>query len=295
MALGLAGFLSGLILFGTYARMGGWGRLVGFGVALAYFGIQNSVLCAGQTIGKRIAKIEVVGADGLHLPLPRSLLRYLVLGVPYFLNGAPIPAGFWGFPFPLLDGLIVVGAGGSIVYLYVFNRRTRQSLHDLAAGTFVTEVGGSGPVNAGPIWRTHLAVAGLWCSLIVASSFLMPSVEKWAPMADILAVQQKLMATADVTAASVISNDSISYLNGAKTETTSLDVKVILARRPADYEAAGTKMAATVRANYGGLATKDLLRVSVSYGYDIGIAHTWIGLTYSHSPAEWAGIIDRSK
>ena len=36
-------------------------------------------------------------------------------------------------------GLILFGFGQAIVYLYIFNRRTRQSLHDLILGTFVTQ------------------------------------------------------------------------------------------------------------------------------------------------------------
>jgi len=57
--LGIVGFVSGLFFFDFYARLGGWGRLIGFGADSMYFGILNSGIGKGQTIGKRIMKIEV--------------------------------------------------------------------------------------------------------------------------------------------------------------------------------------------------------------------------------------------
>jgi len=61
----------------------------------------------------------------------------------------------------------VFGLGGALVYLYVFNRRTRQSLHDLAAGTFVVAARHSGGIRE-RIWRPHLALAAGWLVVVVA-------------------------------------------------------------------------------------------------------------------------------
>src|SRR5688572_4687565 len=105
--------------------MGGYGRLLGFAVALAYFGVMNSRIGGGQTLGKRLLGVRVVAGDGRTLSLPRSFLRYCVLGIPFFLNGAPFSAqvlfSWWGYLLPI----IVFGGMFSILYLYVFNRPTR--------------------------------------------------------------------------------------------------------------------------------------------------------------------------
>ena len=43
-----------------FLRMGGWERLIGFGVAALYFVPLNSRLGRGQTVGKRALRIRVV-------------------------------------------------------------------------------------------------------------------------------------------------------------------------------------------------------------------------------------------
>ena len=83
LLLGLVGVVLGLFWFDSLARLGGWGRLLGFGIALLYFGVLNSSIGGGQTIGKRIMKIQVVDRSGHLISLGRSFLRYAVLGIPF--------------------------------------------------------------------------------------------------------------------------------------------------------------------------------------------------------------------
>ncbi len=139
LCLGLTGLVLGLLLFDSLARLGGWGRLLGFFIALVYFGVLNSAMGKGQTIGKRIMKIEVIDRSGKHLSIGRSFLRYAVLGIPFFLNGALISPSVMISPIGYVIGFILFGAGGAIIYLYICNRLTRQSLHDLFVGSFVAK------------------------------------------------------------------------------------------------------------------------------------------------------------
>jgi uncharacterized RDD family membrane protein YckC len=75
----------------------------------AYTTVLHAV--AGQTIGKSLAGIRVVGADGALLTVGPALLRYLV----YYVSLAPLGLGF------LMAGL----------------RRDKRALHDLIAGSRV--------------------------------------------------------------------------------------------------------------------------------------------------------------
>src|SRR5262245_42517816 len=91
LALGVLGGAIGFFLNDTFASLGPWGRLLGFLVALIYFGIFNSRISGGQTLGKRLLSVKVVAKDGTSLSVSKSFLRFLPLGVPWFLNNAQVP------------------------------------------------------------------------------------------------------------------------------------------------------------------------------------------------------------
>jgi uncharacterized RDD family membrane protein YckC len=80
---------------------------------LLFFVLYSTVLVAlfGQTIGKRLVRARVAGADGELLPIGAALLRCLA----YAVSGAPLLMGF------IMAGL----------------RRDRRALHDLVAGSRV--------------------------------------------------------------------------------------------------------------------------------------------------------------
>jgi len=295
LVLGLFGSACGLLFFDFFAKLGGWGRLIGFAVAIVYFGVLNSGLGKGKTVGKRIMGIEVINSTGGHLSVGRSFLRYLILGVPFFLNGAPLPTSVVMSPIEYLAVFLVFGLGGSIVYLYVFNRRTRQSLHDLTVGTFVVRGEGSGPFAAKCIWRPHLAIVGVWCLAVIGFSLVGPSLLKTVSFSDLLVVQQKLQSSGKVRAPTVFVGKSWNYQNGVKQEATYLLSTVVWKERPEDYQAAAEEMASIILASYPNIGKKDVLGITVSYGYDIGISHMWIRQSFQHSPQEWVDLLGRAK
>ena len=87
LILGVPALLIGLAVFDWAASLGPSGRFIGFLVALLYFGLLNSRLGGGKTLGKRLFRIRVTNRSGQTLSPMRSGLRFLVLGIPYFLNG----------------------------------------------------------------------------------------------------------------------------------------------------------------------------------------------------------------
>ncbi|MBN1317984.1 MAG: RDD family protein [Anaerolineales bacterium] len=119
--------------------IGPWGKFIGIGVMLLYFGIGNSNLTSGQTIGKKILKTEVIDRNGNHLPLGLSILRASILSI-------IIISSNWALPFfniPIIQVLLVaIGACFSLVMLYglVYNKATRQGTHDLVVNSFVISV-----------------------------------------------------------------------------------------------------------------------------------------------------------
>lgn len=282
--LGLIGVVLGSVLFDFLAGLGGWGRLVGFGIALVYFGVLNSARGHGGSAGKRIMDIEVVDAGGNPPGLGRSLVRYAILGTPFFLNGAAVPLNLVS---TLVVGLLSAGLGGAIVYLFVFNRRTRQSVHDLAVGTYVVRCGRGG-MAARSVWRGHGIIAGIWCLVVLAGAGLGRLwLARTGSFSGAMAVQQKLYHANGVYAAAVSTGRRWTWADGGRTPVTFVQSSIVLKTRPDDYEKAADGVATTVLALYPKIGQKDFLSVTVAYGYDLGIAHGRIAHTFRRSPEEW--------
>lgn len=286
LLLGLAGFTCGVLLFDPLAQLGGWGRLVGFIIALIYFGILNSAMGKGQTVGKRLMKIEVVDRAGRHISLARSLLRYTILGTPFFLNGVLIPPSVMMSPVGSLIGFIIFGLGGAIIYLYIFNRRTRQSLHDLLAGTFVTKTAPAGDVT-GSIWRPHLVVVGIWLVAVIGLSVAMESLSQKGVFPGLFNVQQAIQESGKVHVATVNVGKIWQNVGGSRSEATYFHSRAIWKQRPEDNEAAARSIASIILLTYPDIEDIDMLTVSIAYGYDIGIARAWEVNTFSHAPNAW--------
>lgn len=290
LLLGIVGIACGFFLFDTLAHLGGWGRLVGFSVSLVYFGVLNSAIGRGQTIGKRVMKIEVVDRSGQHIALGRSMLRYVILGTPFFLNGVMIPPRVMMSPIGYIIGFILFGFGGAIIYLFVFNRRTRQSLHDLAVGTFVTKTSPPGEVT-GSVWRPHLVVVGIWFVAVIGFSVAMTSLSQKGVFPGLLDVQQAIQASGKVHVATVNVGNSWRIVDGSRSEASYFHSNAIWKQRPEDEEAAARFVASIILYKNPDIADKEVLTVNITYGYDIGIARAWKSNTFSHSPTEWRKMI----
>ena len=290
LVLGTLGVLSGFVLFDVYAGLGAWGRLLGFCIALAYFASMNSSLGEGRTLGKRLLGIEVVDGQGHYLSPALAGLRFCVLGAPFFLNGFWLKSGGHLLLLAQLVSFVVMGGTGILGYLFLFNRPSHRSLHDMASGSYVTRAGGTGPIGAPPLWPGHmviLAVLGLGLGGILSA---VPLLLKFPMLADVLALHDRLEASRDVASVSVMSTVNVTYSNGAKTSASSLVIEARMRHHPADYETQARGLAAQVLADYPAVKSKDLLVVRVVYGYDIGIAHSWIEHSYQRSPGEWASL-----
>ena len=291
LILGIVGFVSGFFFFDFYARLGGWGRLIGFGVDSMYFGVLNSAIGKGQTIGKRIMKIEVTNKFGEHITLGQSLLRNTILGVPFFLNGILAPPSLVMSPVGYVIGFIVFGNGGAIIYLYIFNRRTRQSLHDLVVGTFVTKTSPQGSLPFIPLWRPHLAVIGVWFITVLGLLVFIPALSQRGVFPELLAVQKSIQSSGKVHVATAIVGKSWGTTSGKKWESNYFQTNAIWKERPSDYEGAAREIAAIVLRDYPEVMKKDIMAVTVMYGYDIGIARSWRSQIVQHNPQEWQDIL----
>lgn len=117
--------------------LGPWGRIIGYAVIIPYWGYFNSKARLGQTFGKRIMNIVVVDKNNQYLNLRKSFLRASVLGMISMLNGWSIPLIIENPIISILVTTIVLGGTLAMFYGLVFNRMTRQAIHDLLVGSYV--------------------------------------------------------------------------------------------------------------------------------------------------------------
>lgn len=283
--LGLVGMLLGWALFDSFARMGAYARLVGFAIALGYFGIGNSRIGAGQTLGKRLLGVRVVDAHDRLLSFPRALVRYVVLGVPFLANGLPLsPEQAASSPLGYLLALVVFGGMVAIVYLYVFNRRTRQSLHDLAVGSYVERFEGAPRPEPFPrVWRGHLAVVMLLAALALTAPVVASRFAQTATFAGMTPVYHTVASQPHVLSAQIMRGWS--SLNGSRS-TQSLQALVQLDARLTEDEAMAKRIAQQMAKADPQIVSEDVVVVVLAYGYDMGLASGWRRHAYSFKAGE---------
>jgi len=272
LLLSLPAFIAGIFLFDHFASLGNWGRVIGFIIALMYFGLLNSALTNGQTPGKKCLRIRIVDEANQSIGFGRSSLRFTVLSLPFFLNGAPFLqlAPAWAIAGA---AVLVFGFGGAIIYLLIFNRRNRRSLHDLLAGTWVVRTDRESSATRPPTWKGHfviMVVAAFLCVGLFATLFSF--IVKPGTFAKLVGVQRELLHQPDVRAASVMEGTTFfSSVGGDSTSTTYLNVGVRVKKRVEDYDRRANELAILIFETY---PEAQIARASVTRGFNF-------------TPAEW--------
>ncbi|WP_022664254.1 RDD family protein [Desulfospira joergensenii] len=286
--LGIFGLLLGLFFSQQFVELGGWGRTVGFPIAAIYFVLLNSRIGGGQTIGKRALKIQVVDKNGELISLWKSAFRYSIIGIPYFLNGAMIPESILqpiGF---FLVSLLVFGFGLSIFYLILFNRNTRQSLHDIMAGTFVIRKGLVSDKAVKPIWSVHYAVCGLFLVLALLVPIFVENLSQNEFFSELIKTREQIQKIPQVVYATVQDGRSTFSSSDDKSKTTTyLSTQALISHPNIEDERLALQIANIILETHEEAIQRNLVQVVLTYGYDIGIASKWNSRRYSFSPEDW--------
>jgi len=277
-----AGVILGLFFFDQLANLGPWGRLIGFTLTLAYFGILDSRVGHGQTLGKRLMRVRVVDRNGELIGVPKAMARYAVLAAPSYLNQLMLPVSAIQGPITYILSIILFGLGGASIYLFIFNRRTRQSTHDLAVGSFVTSAESHGAVE-GSIGRVHLVVVGVWLALSTVAIFASGLLAAKLPSGLFRAVEA-VQATGEVHTASIFIGKNWDS-SGEVTEYVA--VNAFLRRPTSDPTATAEELALLVLKEFPEAHDVDVLDVKLTRGYDLGFASAWKYTGEYRSPEEW--------
>ena len=293
LVLALVGYGLGLFLHEQFAAMGSWGRAVGFLVSVAYFGSMESRLFQGQTLGKRALGIRVAGTDGAPLGVRKAVLRATVFCIPYFLNGIAMGDGD---PSPLLlaiQTLAVFGLGGAIAYLYLFNRRTRQSIHDLLAGALVVRGPAMRLPQLAPVWRAHFAIMAAWCMVVIGALAYTHSQFDRSFLRPLLEVQRQVNGLPGIRTAGILEGTTF---GSADERTRYVAIRAVSSGvgEQVGQDRLARDIARIVLATYPRAQQLDAISVTFVDGYDIGIASRWRSRTYSDRPDVWQKALEKN-
>jgi uncharacterized RDD family membrane protein YckC len=276
--------LVGFAFYRFFAESKLAGELLGFIITLPYFALLGGCLAGGQTLGQRVVRIRVVNRDGGCLSLRRSFLRYLILLTPFQLSEAEIPAsapaGLKILVSWLLPVLIVV-----MVCLYLFNVRTRQSLHDLAVGAYIVDANTKGQIETKMLWKWHWAVLG--GSLFVAAvsaGVIVGELGKSNSVGELMSVQRAVLDSGKVQAARVQIGKN--RTNGQT--TTRMVVYVNWNGQPGNYDLASTEIAASILRADPEASRLDYIGVGFTEGLKIGFMNFSKNRVVMRRPADWA-------
>lgn len=289
----LLGFAFGDLAF----QWGPWGRLVGYLPLILYWGVRSAGRSAGQTIGKRLLGIAVVDAHGNDLTTGRALGRALVLHSIGLLNGWALP--FFAQPFvALVAGAIIFGGGSALLWGLIFNRTTRQGVHDLRFGTYVVSV----PISLGLTMPTTPRVHRLVAAGLVVLALLVGGVNymfqrdpstlgllaegEWENLQNL---QQQLLARGDLFSVGVQRMTNWSMGNTQPVQTLDITVwsKVSCRSQPVVCQELINQIATLALADYDGITRLDGLRIVVTNSFDLGLAHGNFNLSVANSIDEW--------
>jgi uncharacterized RDD family membrane protein YckC len=274
--------------------------LIGTAVAFPYFAMLNSRVGKGQTLGKKALGIRVTDRNGELIPLSRSGVRAAVFLVPFIFGSTSLHCR--GGLCWLWIGLAAALAGCEFatIYLYMFNRRTRQTLHDLVAGTFVIQASVPGltglSMNYGEdsrsivtresVWRPHFAI--LASVLFVAWSggqLLEKKLQNTALFAEVTPIHAALLRQPEVRDAGVMKE--YSFTGGG----TSVVVTIQPGPGFGDDESEAAKMAGIALDANPSASSESNLTVAIQHNVNFGIAHYSWTRSYSHTPEEWRAIL----
>ncbi len=291
--LGIVGLILGIFFGDYFAQFGGWGRAIGFPIAAMYFTIMNSSLSNGQTLGKKVLNIQVINKDGKLLSPIQSFFRYSILGAPYFLNGAQFSEEILSSILGYFLSFAVFGMGLSIVYLFIFNRRTRQSLHDIIMGTCVVYSGAKDKLETKSIWVVHYAVCAILLFALALAPLFNGNLAKSDFFSALSETRSEILSLPEVVSANINDGKSTftSFTKDKTTTTYYISTNVMLLTDQIEDEDVAVKIAKIILEQHPEAHKRNIIQVILTYGYDIGIASKWRNNKYSFSPSEWGNKI----
>ncbi len=149
------GFILGFFFFWEFASLGQSGIIIGYLIAALYFIPLHSIF--GQTIGKAILNLQVMGKDGEKILPAYACLRFFFISIPFALLGLT-EIHYTSHYTELTAKTATLALPLIMAYLLIFNLRTGQTVHDYLSASYVMHTDGYEMEENSKIWPIHFIV-----------------------------------------------------------------------------------------------------------------------------------------
>ena len=293
LILGSIGFALTWSMSDELAAIGPSTRWIGLPILIAYFGLLNSKISGGQTIGKRLLRVKVVGYDGKPISVGKSILRAALLETPIIMNGAVYTFSTAEYLYSIVAVYAVFLVWMANMYLFLLNRTTRQGLHDIAAGTFVIRADDSVEVLPSASQRRsairgNLVIVSIHAVLLTGGLFWfwnwVSNTDKRGLYDDLLTLQRDLISLEAVSYAGI----SVNIEHPSPAENSYLSVTLYMTAPTDTLRPLATELICTLADNHRWMKDKERIAITGIYGYDIGIWSFWRSASEQFDPSKFA-------
>ena len=191
----------------------------------------------------------------------------------------------WATIYSVAAATLVFGVGFAQIILLLFNRPSRRLVHDLLSNAVVVRADVVEPpaIKSRGAIITALVIVILTAGAAQLSGYFVPKGLRTS-INSLTAPQDAVAALPDVLSAGVQDNTNTIFAAGGSRETTrTLIVTARMRIWPKDQTAAIERIGRAATSAYR-LAPGQKVRVTLTYGYDIGIASGWRSFSNDFEP-----------
>jgi hypothetical protein len=184
--------------------------------------------------------------------------------------------------------VVIFGLGGGIPLFYLFNKQTRQSLHDFLCGTYVVRAGTSHGAISKSLRHQRRMVFASYLPLVCIAALVLQLFGKSGTSLREESTRRAITGIEGVYRA---------YLSEGHLPPRAFDTgepaksyvhaEVFWPGYPHDGKAISNLVGQAILDHFPEITTKDTIIVDAFAGYDIGIAHSYRRFNSVDSPTGW--------
>lgn len=244
------------------------GRLIGLVISGSYFAYFNSEAQGGQTFGKRLLKIKVVNHFGDYISIKQSLLRYAVIAPPLMFNHLILPLNVWSIALAGIIGGVLLSVPLANLYLLIFNRRSKQLIHDIIGKTIVLQ-NDSADGTYETTGRTNIGVSLSICTVIFIAIVGLAIANSRVELPE---TYQKISALPDVYAVVTSTGSTTTTSFGGESTTRNHFVAKVRVKSIQSMDSTfAKKVAEIIKQDQNIESGNQIIRVVLVGGYNLGI------------------------